>query len=231
VFVNGLTRKGLGLDAPGQIRQNRDMAFFASLFLAWSFQAHAAQLTVTVKDKHGNPAADAIVYLVEDKPGSYPAPEATYVMDQVKQEFQPRILPIQAGGRVAFPNKDNIHHHLFSFSEAKKFEVPLHKGKETEPILFEKPGIVKVGCNIHDWMSGLIVVLPTPHFAKTDGKGRAELELPGGEAELEVFHERLRGETSSTRQKVQVTEDAKVEFKLPLKLDNRKKRPATFSNY
>lgn len=192
----------------------------------------AAKVQVVVKDKGGNPAPDAVVYAVLEKPGEHAAPEKPYVMDQIKQEFVPHVLAVQAGGKVSFPNQDNIHHHLYSFSDAKKFEVPLHKGKPAEPVVFDKAGVVKVGCNIHDWMAGVIFVAPHPYFAKTDAKGVAELEVPDGEeAELEVFHERLRTDPAATRRKVKLGEAAKAEWKLSLKLDNRKKRPLTFSNY
>ena len=195
--------------------------------------ASAGKLALQVNDKYGNPAADAVVYQVEEKPGTYPAPEKPFVMDQVKQEFVPHLLAIPAGAQVTFPNQDALHHQIYSFSEAKKFELPLYKGKPADPVTFEATGAVKVGCSIHDWMNGVIFVSPTPVFAKTDAKGRAELELPG-DAEsvvLEVFHERLRGESSATRKTVSVADGAKAEWKLPLKLDNRKKRPTSYSPY
>lgn len=206
-----------------------------SSLLAFSLAApaSAATLKLVVADKYGNPAADAVVYLVEEKPGKYAAPEEPYVMDQVKQEFVPHLLPIVAGGRVSFPNKDAIHHQIYSFSEAKKFELPLYKGKPADPVVFETPGVVKVGCNIHDWMNGIILVLPNPVFARTDAKGLAELEAPAGAKSLtlEVYHERLRAEAAATRKTVAVADGAKVEWKLPLKLDNRKKRPTTYNGY
>src|SRR4051812_25618026 len=106
------------------------MSYFASLLaLALASPAPAASIKALVADKYGNPAADAVVYLVEEKPGSYPAPEKAYVMDQIHQEFVPHMLPILVGGKVVFPNQDAIHHQIYSFSEAKKFELPLYKGK------------------------------------------------------------------------------------------------------
>lgn len=192
--------------------------------------AAAAKLKVSVQDKFGNPVADAIVYLPEDQPGE--APAEPFVMDQVKQEFKPRMLAVPVGAKVSFPNSDNVHHHLYSFSEAKKFEVPLYKGKPADPVVFDKAGLVKVGCNIHDWMNGMILVVPGPHFAKTDAKGAAELEVPDGEqAVVEVYHERLRGEPKETRKTVKLGPGGKAEWKLSMKTDGRKKRPASYSNY
>ncbi|MBI5201765.1 MAG: hypothetical protein HY925_09290 [Elusimicrobia bacterium] len=206
-----------------------------SAILAFSLAApaFAAKIKVVVGDKYGTPAADAVVYLVEEKPGKYEVPEAPYIMDQVNQEFVPHVLPVLVGGKVTFPNKDAIHHQIYSFSEVKKFDLPLYKGKPADPVTFETPGVVKLGCSIHDWMNGIILVLPNPVFAKTDAKGAAELEAPAGakSVTLEVFHERLRGETGATRKTVEVAEGAKAEWKLPMKLDSRKKRPVSYNSY
>lgn len=208
------------------------MLLSALLSASLAAPASAAKVRVAVQDKYGKPVADAVVYLVVEASATYAAPAEPFVMDQVKQEFVPRVLAVPAGAKVTFPNSDNIHHHLYSFSDAKKFDVPLYKGKPADPVTFDKPGIVKVGCNIHDWMSGVIVVLPSPAFAKTDAKGAAELDVPDGdEAVLEVFHALQRGEAKETRKTVKLGAAAKAEWKLPLKLDNRKKRPASYSNY
>jgi hypothetical protein len=65
------------------------------------------------------------------------------------------VLPIAVGTEVRFPNHDQIHHHVYSFSRVKSFDLPLWKGEEAPPVLFDAPGVVKVGCNIHDWMMGV----------------------------------------------------------------------------
>ena len=93
------------------------------------------------------------------------------VMDQRNSAFAPGVLAIQAGTAVAFPNSDTVQHQVYSFSTPKPFELPLYAGTPRAPILFDQPGVVVVGCNIHDWMIGYIVVLDTPHFAKTDAAG------------------------------------------------------------
>jgi hypothetical protein len=116
-------------------------------------------------------------------------------MDQVQKQFVPRVLPVVAGTEVRFPNRDQIHHHVYSFSRTKTFELPLYKGEDAPPVLFDRVGAVKVGCNIHDWMSGIILVLPTPYFAVTDASGEFTLRgLPAGEVKLLAWHERHKGE-------------------------------------
>ena len=98
------------------------------------------------------------------------------MVDQVDKTFVPDFCPIVVGTAVRFPNHDQIHHHVYSFSPAKTFELPLYKGEGADPVVFDKVGAVRIGCNIHDWMSGIILVLPSPHFAVTDSSGHFILE-------------------------------------------------------
>jgi hypothetical protein len=105
------------------------------------------------------------------------------------------VLAVQVGTAVAFPNSDDIRHHVYSFSPAKTFELKLYKGIPSNPLIFEHPGTVVLGCNIHDQMVGYIYVLPTPYFAKTGPSGRVELTgLPGGRYDVQIWHPRLPGE-------------------------------------
>lgn len=183
--------------------------------------ATAAAVSATVLDAEGKPVAGAVVFVHEAK-GAFAPPAEPYVMDQVDKQFVPHLLPVLAGGKVRFPNKDNIHHHIFSFSAAKNFELPLYKGEPAAPVLFDKPGIVKLGCNIHDWMTGVILVLPNPYFAVTGADGKARVEVPEG-AELTVFHERLKGAVDATKQKAAPA----MTWRLPL----RPARPKGASNF
>ena len=132
----------------------------------------------------------------------------TAVMDQFQKQFVPHILPIVVGTSVHFPNRDQIHHHVYSFSRTKSFEIPLHKGEPTDPVLFDKEGVVKVGCNIHDWMSGVILVLPNPHFAVSDASGQFQLDLAPGTYPLTAWHERAEVDPDKLRRDVEVKEGA-----------------------
>lgn len=189
-----------------------------------------ARAAVEVLDEDGEPVSGAVVFVYQEEPGKFKPPSEPYAMDQVDKEFVPRLLPVLAGGRVVFPNKDDIHHHVYSFSDAKRFELPLYKGETAEPVTFEKPGVVKLGCNIHDWMVGVILVLPNPYFATTGEDGRAELALPeGGKAELAVFHDRMKGSVDDTRKTVDTAKKgASASWRLKLK-KARRKRPAVDS--
>ncbi|WP_369975916.1 methylamine utilization protein [Xanthomonas bundabergensis] len=156
----------------------------------------AAPVTVVVADAAG-PLSDAVVSL---HPAAAAAPRqvaATVAnaatMDQVDSQFVPAVLAVQAGTWVRFPNSDQIRHQVYSFSPAKRFELPLYQGSAAKPVRFEQPGLVTVGCNIHDWMLGYVMVLDTPYFAVTGADAQVRLEVPPGAYELRVWHPRLLG--------------------------------------
>jgi len=111
-------------------------------------------------------------------------------MDQINKEFVPSVLPVMVGTPVSFPNRDNIRHHVYSFSRVKSFDLPLSKDEEAPPVLFDAPGVVKVGCNIHDWMMGVILIVPTPWFVTTDDGGAFVLrDVPAGDVTVTAWHE------------------------------------------
>jgi plastocyanin len=190
--------------------------------IAWGLllatAAADAAVTGRVLDSHGKGVPDAVVF-VQAPPGAPSATVQAATMDQVNKTFVPGILPVVVGTRVRFPNRDQIHHHVYSFSRTKSFELPLYKGTDAAPVLFDKPGVVKVACNIHDWMSAIILVLPTTHFAVTDANGSFTLrELNAGSYELAAWHERSRVKVEATAQSVHVAgASPAVTFTLPLK--------------
>ena len=149
------------------------------------------------------------------------------MVDQIDKEFMPYVKPIRVGSQVKFPNKDDIRHHVYSFSPARKFELPLYRGTPAQPVLFDKPGIVKLGCNIHDWMIGYIYVTETPYFGKTAREGRVDLDdLPPGRYRAHVWHPRMGGSEGATLRLVQVHDAAPsaVEWRLKLKPEFRPRR-------
>ena len=152
--------------------------------------ASAGEIIVRVEDPDGAPVAGAVVSL--HAPSSRPVPGRA-VMDQRNTAFEPGVLVVQAGTAVSFPNSDTVRHQVYSFSPARPFELPLYSGTPPEPVVFDQPGIVVVGCNIHDWMIGWIVVLDTPHHARTGDDGVARLQAPDGDYELRTWHARLEG--------------------------------------
>ena len=114
------------------------------------------------------------------------------LMDQVERKFAPRVLSVNQSDLVSFPNSDNIRHHVYSFSAPKVFEIKLYADVPEAPIEFGEPGIVVLGCNIHDDMIGYIYVTP-PEFvsAVTDSLGESVIESSGDITEVRIWHERL----------------------------------------
>ena len=111
------------------------------------------------------------------------------IIDQVNKQFTPLVSVIQVGTPVSFPNKDNIRHQVYSFSPAKTFELKLYSGVPSQPVVFDKPGLVVMGCNIHDRMLAYVQVVDTPWFAKTGADGAARIEgLPAGDYQVHVWH-------------------------------------------
>ncbi|HEX3835703.1 MAG TPA: methylamine utilization protein [Steroidobacteraceae bacterium] len=171
--------------------RRRPTAWWAlALTCATPFVA-AADLTVHVETAAGAPIADAIVYAVPAAP-IHAAPGARYVIDQIDRHFVPRVNVVQAGTAVDFPNSDNIRHSVYSFSPARVFSLKLYAGKPTDPVLFDKAGLVVLGCNIHDSMVAWLLVVDTPYFARTDRAGIALLpKLPSGDYSLRAWHASL----------------------------------------
>ena len=152
----------------------------------------AGTVRIVTQDGAGAPVADAVVSVhPRDAPAPVHPPAEPVTIIQQDQEFSPYVTAIVAGTRIVFPNRDNVQHHVYSVSPAKRFEIPLYIGESTAAIVFDRAGVVTLGCNIHDWMVAYVVVLDTPYFAKTGADGSANITgLAPGSYRLEVWHPR-----------------------------------------
>jgi plastocyanin len=180
-----------------------------------------------VTDDAGKPLNDAVVFAtpLAGKPSGAPK---SAVIDQVRKEYVPHVSAVQVGAQVSFPNRDQIRHSVYSFSEPKTFELPLYKGAPSSPVVFDKPGVVVLGCNIHDWMKAYVYVTETAYFGVTDKSGKADLaEVPPGEYSVDVWHPRVKEGTESTAQRISVgSEGGSVSFQIELKRVLRPRRGA-----
>lgn len=147
--------------------------------------AAPVQITITAQDNQ--PLADAVVELIAP---SYPQlTKKTIEVAQKDLVFQPFVTAVQAGSAVEFPNQDKTRHHVYSFSPAKVFELKLYAGKPEAPVMFEKPGIVAIGCNIHDYMQAYVYVGESPLLAVSDEQGNVSFaDIPAGDYQLKIWH-------------------------------------------
>jgi plastocyanin len=199
--------------------------------------AHAqnAEIAVSVTDALGKPVADAVVIAVPADGNLRTSPKAAdrpraAIVDQVDKEFAPRVTAILVGTAVTFPNHDNVRHQVYSFSPAKRFELPLYAGVPAEPVVFDKPGVVVLGCNIHDWMLGYVYVSESPYFAKTGNDGKALLaNLPPRVYALRVWHPQLELAEDATRKNVDASQARRVDaaWELNLKREVKVRRAPT----
>jgi plastocyanin len=148
----------------------------------------AANVTVNAKDPLGNPLQDLVVWAVP-REGLAPPRTRPAMVEQRNKTFIPLVSVVQTGTLVSFPNRDEIRHHVYSFSAAKKFEIKLYAGTPVDPIPFDKAGEVVLGCNIHDHMVAYIYVVDSPWFAKSDKDGVARIEgLPAGDYDIHAWY-------------------------------------------
>jgi plastocyanin len=160
----------------------------------------AAPVTVQLRNAAGQPIAGAAV-AVEVKGRPTRATAAKAEIGQRERQFTPQLLIVQTGTAVSFPNFDTVRHHVYSISPIKVVDIKLYSGTPAEPIVFDKPGVAALGCNIHDRMSAHVVVVDTPTFARTDGKGEASFDLPAGEHAVKAWRP---GQKSATLQSLKL---------------------------
>lgn len=176
---------------------------FAALLAAAPSAASAKDDDVEFRlvDAKNQPVSDAVVSLTpldQPAPLASAAPAVPPEIVQRHQEFFPYVTAIRTGTAVRFPNRDTVQHHVYSLSKPKKFELPLYDPGKAETIVFDQPGVVVIGCNIHDWMLAYVVILDTPWFAVTPTTGAVILRaIPPGRYRAEVWHPRLKDAVKS----------------------------------
>ena len=168
----------------------RSVLALAALLIALPVTAATLDVNVTYAD--GSAVPHAVVYAVPSR--AIPTTRTVATIDQVNRTFVPHVLPVRVGTWVEFPNSDNVLHQVYSISPAKRFQLPLYIGKPARPIQFDQPGVVAIGCNVHEQMSGFIVVVPTPYFG-TAVNGRLSLtNLGADDYTVHVWYEGMRKE-------------------------------------
>ena len=187
------------------------MRYLITLVCLLALQNAWADMTLTLVDQDNKPVVDAVIML---STGSVATPDAVAVMDQIDESFVPRVLVIQKGQLVSFPNSDDIRHHVYSFSKPKAFEIKLYKGSEIPPIAFDNAGLVVLGCNIHDDMIGYILVADNKYAVKTDKEGKVSLPVKQGDT-VSLWSERMIDGVNTIKQ-VGITSDTQQTLALEL---------------
>ncbi|WP_340678286.1 methylamine utilization protein [Paraglaciecola sp.] len=189
--------------------------FFLLFFLTQIFGiAKAAELSIELRTMDNQAMQNAVIYLTPLNSQATSEPQTVAVMDQIDRQYSPHVLVVQKNAQVRFPNSDSIKHHVYSFSAAKKFELQLYRGLDANPLRFATTGVVELGCNIHDWMLGYILVVDTPYFAKTNIAGQLSFALPDGEYRLNIWHPRIVQTSVSLEHTVLVKGDNKITLRL-----------------
>ena len=181
--------------------------------------AWARDLAVSVTARDGKPIADAVV-MVRPLAGLPQTPikfSWAYQVAQRDLKFSPYVLIVPVGAEVSFPNFDGVKHTVYSYSEAKTFRLKLYGRDMTRVVRLDKPGVVPLGCDIHDTMLAYIRVVDTPYAAKTLSSGAAVIRgLPPGPATVTVWHPDSRAANGESVRKVVMPASGSVSLALQM---------------
>jgi plastocyanin len=183
-------------------------------------RAQAHDLTLDLRTPAGAPVVGAVAIFHAAQAGESAGWKSggPYRVAQHNIQFEPGVLIVPLGTDVSFPNRDRVRHHVYSFSPAKRFELKLYGRDESRSVRFDKPGVVALGCNIHDSMSGFVVVVDTPFAVKSDSSGRAVIAgLPSGPGTLSLWHPRLKGPGNELVRSIRIAGDRREAVVLDLR--------------
>jgi len=204
-------------------------ALSVSFALLTSF-ASAQGVVLRLQDSDGEPVVEAVMELLSDSASSSTSTALQEVeIDQRDKEFIPSVTTVVAGGSASFPNSDDILHHVYSFSPAKTFDTPLY-GSDLDSQyreVFDVPGVIEIGCNIHDWMLAYIYVGQSELMAISDEQGVVSLTgMAPGSYTLRVWHSRLDAPQNYMEQEViiEAGRTAELEMTIELARDRRVRR-------
>ncbi len=167
----------------------------------------SVSITVVGPDKKPIPGAVVTVHGVAEGNGAKPVAPVKAIVDQVNRAFEPDLLVIPVGSTVEFPNSDSVSHQIYSFSPAKRFQLPLYRGTPYPPVHFDQAGVVTIGCNIHDEMLAYVLVTDAQYFGRTNAKGTWTTEIPKGKYRISVWHPRMNDDAAELDRELTVGDD------------------------
>lgn len=161
----------------------------AGLLLAATAGLQAAAVELRVTDPSGRPLEGAVVFLESAEARQAARPLQGIEVVQVDKAFAPMVTVVTPGTAVRFPNRDTVRHHVYSISPVKSFELKLYVGTPANPVVFDRPGVAVLGCNIHDSMVAWVLIVETPWFGQTGADGRWRwADVPPGNYRLRTWH-------------------------------------------
>ncbi len=196
--------------------------------------AFGADMTVQIRSPEGAQVQNAVVSLKPLSPNLVmPAVTTEATMAQQNTLFRPFVLAVSVGTEVSFPNLDEFRHQVYSFSKPKRFELRLYGKDTTNKVLFDKPGVVALGCNIHDNMLAFIYVSEHPVVGKTDDSGDVVFkDLPAGAYEVHVWHpDEQRGGEDMKTVTLQAEASDTVALSVNLRSISRQQQPPADEGY
>ncbi|WP_018227816.1 methylamine utilization protein [Methyloversatilis universalis] len=177
----------------------------------------AANVAYRALDPSGRALDSVVIALLPASRANLPTPRPARI-EQVRKSFMPQVSAVQVGTAIEFPNNDTVRHHVYSFSPAKVFELKLYSGRPEKPVVFDKPGLVVLGCNIHDQMVAYVSVVDTPWFAVTGSDGSAQIrDVPFGDYQVQVWHPRRLGQPDLPLRPLRVAGDLSETLAVELK--------------
>jgi plastocyanin len=200
-------------------RRMQPGAFAAVLLtlVAHSGLARAGTLSLVVLKKDGKPLNGAVLTAEPAAARVIAPPPAQASVDQADLAFVPDVSVIPVGSSLSFPNSDKVSHQVYSFSPARRFQLPLYRGKPYPPVVFDQPGIVTLGCNIHDNMLAYVVVTDAPFFGRTNAQGTWVVQnVPDGAYRIRLWHPMMKEPTVMLERAVRLESDGGT---ITLKLD------------
>ena len=190
------------------------LSLLAALGAAGSSPAATLVINVQTPDGHVLPGAVVTVRPLDGAPRK-PAPVHA-IIDQVNRAFEPDLLVIPVGSTVEFPNSDSVSHQIYSFSPARRFQLPLYRGKPYPPVHFDQGGVITLGCNIHDEMLAYLLVTDAAYFGRTDRAGGWSADVPRGRYRVGIWHPRLRESEADLERELTVGDTDRADLTLRL---------------
>jgi hypothetical protein len=182
---------------------------------------NSACVQVFVNNSNGKALADIVVYLEPLDGQILKKSHEEVIIGQFGQSFSPYLSVSQVNSKVNFVNKDDITHHIYSADSDNKFSFKIRAGKTNSSAKFDHPSEVAMGCNIHDWMSGYLLVVDTPYFNKTDDHGQVSFTIEKqGNYKVIVWHPQMQAENNRMTIDTNISEDAIFTFNFKRAMEN-----------